>query len=305
MLRKGAIEVCEDCEGQFISSYFLVPKPDGSNRFILNLNELNKFIKAPHFKLEDIRSALGLLSLEDFLESIDLKDAYYLMSIFIEHRKYLRFKFKGKTFQFLCLPFGLCTCPYTFTKVMKLIVNTLRLKGMVLVLYLDDFLFIEKYKNTCENNMREAVKIVEYFGLVNNYEKSSLSAKQQCKYLGFTIDTINFSLNLPNKKKSQIVKLLEGFKLSKMYKIRKFAKLLGVLTSACPAVAYGFIHCKRLERQKFLALKFNGGNYESKILITDSMMEDLAWWKSNVIIGSCPIRTHKYTLEIFFGFIFI
>ncbi|CAG5090689.1 Protein of unknown function [Cotesia congregata] len=61
----------------------------------------------------------------------------------------------------------------------------------------------------------------------------------------------------------------------KMYKIRKFAELLGVLTSACPAVAYGFIHCKRLERQKFLALKFNGGNYERKILITDSMMEDL------------------------------
>ncbi|CAD6225621.1 GSCOCG00011844001-RA-CDS [Cotesia congregata] len=152
--------------------------------------------------------------------------------------------------------------------------------------------------------MKEAVKILEYFGLVINYEKSSLIAKQQCKYLGFIIDTINFSLNLPNKKKSQIVKLLEEFKFGKMYKIRKFAELLGVLTSACPAVAYGFIYCKRLERQKFLALKFNGGNYERKILITDSMMEDLdwlglAWWRINTIIGSCPIRTYKYTLEIF------
>ncbi|CAD6218299.1 GSCOCG00011431001-RA-CDS, partial [Cotesia congregata] len=148
---------------------------------------------------------LGLLSPNDFLGSIDLKDAYFLISIFVEHQKYLRFKFKGKIFQFLCLPFGLCTSPYTFTKVMKPI----------------------------------------------------------------------------------------------MYKIRKFAELLGVLTSACPAVAYGFIHCKRLERQKFLALKFNGGNYERKILITDSMMEDLVWWRINAIIGSCPIRTHKYTLEIF------
>lgn len=171
LLRKGAIEECEDDERQFISSYFLVPKPDGSNRFILNLKELNKFIEPPHFKLEDIRSALGLVSPNDFSGSIDLEDAYFLISICVEHQKYLRFKFKGKTFQFLCLPFGLCTSPYTFTKVMKPVVNILRLKGMILVLYLDDFLFIEKYKNSCENNMKEAVKILEYFGLVINYEK--------------------------------------------------------------------------------------------------------------------------------------
>jgi len=34
LLKKGAIEECEECEGQFLSSYFLVPKPDGSYRFI-------------------------------------------------------------------------------------------------------------------------------------------------------------------------------------------------------------------------------------------------------------------------------
>lgn len=171
---------------------------------------------------------------------------------------------------------------------------------MLLVLYLDDFLFIHKSKSTCEKNMRrKAIKLLEQLGFIINYEKSSLIAKQRCKYLGFTIDSINFSLNLTDKKKDQIVRLVNDFKVGEAYKIRKFAEFLGVLAAACPAVAYGFIHCKLLERQKFLALKFNGGNYEGKILIVDSMLKDLNWWKLNAVIGRNPIKTQVYAIEIF------
>jgi hypothetical protein len=299
LLRKGAIEECSECKGQFISSFFLVPKPDGSNRFILNLRKLNEFIDPPHFKLEDIRSALSLVSRGDFLGSIDLKDAYFLIPIHKGHRKFLRFKFKGKIFQFLCLPFGLCTSPYTFTKIMKPVVNKLRLQGIVLVLYLDDFLFIHKSKVGCEGIIAKTVKFLEHLGFIINCQKSSLIANQTCKYLGFIINTVNFSLELTDRKKDQIIRLVNEFEIGKAYKIRRFAEFLGVLTSACPAVAYGFIHCKRLERQKFLALKFNGGNYEGNIFMIESMLEDLNWWKLNVAIGSNPIKTQVFVMEIF------
>lgn len=68
LLEKGAIEECAQCKDQFISSYFLVPKPDQSFRFIFNLKELNKYIKSTHFKLEDMKTALGLMSREVFME---------------------------------------------------------------------------------------------------------------------------------------------------------------------------------------------------------------------------------------------
>lgn len=98
LIIKGAIKECEECEGQFVSSFFLVPKPDGSDRFIVNLKNLNKFIDAIHFKLEDIRSELGLVSPGHFLGLIELKDAYFLVPIYIGHRKFLRFRFEDKLY---------------------------------------------------------------------------------------------------------------------------------------------------------------------------------------------------------------
>ncbi|XP_044577644.1 uncharacterized protein LOC123260555 [Cotesia glomerata] len=77
------------------------------------------------------------------------------------------------------------------------------------------------------------------------------------------------------------------------------SQFFGIVTSACAAVGYGFIHCKQLERQKYLALKFNDGNYEGNIIINENISEDLNWWKVNAAIGANPIRTQSYAMEIF------
>lgn len=242
---------------------------------------------------------MGLISPGEYLGSLDLQDAYLLVPIHVNNRKFLRFRFKGKLYQFLCLPFGLCSSPYVFTKITKPIVYLLRSLGMLLVLYLDDFLFIHKSKVVCEENMKKAIQLLEDLGFIINLQKSALNASQSCKYLSFIIDSASFSLNSTNKKKGGIVKFVDEFKVGGSYKIRKFAEFLGILTSAYPAVAYGFIHCKQLERQKYLALKFNGGSYEGKIVINESMLEDLNWWRINAAIGSNPIKTQNYVMEIF------
>lgn len=49
LLHIGAISKCSPCKNQFISNIFLVPKPDGSYRLILNLKRLNNFIDTQHF----------------------------------------------------------------------------------------------------------------------------------------------------------------------------------------------------------------------------------------------------------------
>jgi hypothetical protein len=81
-----------------------------------------------------------LLQPQDWLGKIDLKDAYFVIPIWKEHRKYLRFVWKSTLLEFACLPFGLTAAPRLFTKVMKPVVALLRRAGIRLIIYLDDLL---------------------------------------------------------------------------------------------------------------------------------------------------------------------
>lgn len=59
------------------------------------------------------------------------------------YRRYLRFFWKGNQFEFLCLPFGLCSAPRVFTKIMKPVVSHFREKGKKMIIYLDDILILK------------------------------------------------------------------------------------------------------------------------------------------------------------------
>ena len=87
-LQTGLIETTTHCEGKYISNIFIRPKKDGSYRLILNLKNLNQFVQYHHFKMENLKSAITLMSPNCYMASIDLKDAYYSVSIDTNHRKY-------------------------------------------------------------------------------------------------------------------------------------------------------------------------------------------------------------------------
>lgn len=171
ILEKGAIVPCEPIEGQFISDIFLVPKTDGSNRLILNLKKLNEFITTNHFKLEDRKTAINLINERCFMATIDLKDAYYAVSIIESDRRFLRFQFDQKFYEFTCLPFGLATAPYVFTKLLKPVVSKLRSQGYLSVIYLDDLLLIGPSFAECKENVDASLSMLRQVGFKSIIKK--------------------------------------------------------------------------------------------------------------------------------------
>lgn len=166
MLEKGAISECKPEKNQFISPYFLRDKPDGSKRFILNLKNLNKFIRPNHFKMEDKKVVIALMGKNDFMTSIDLQDGFFHIRVDSRSKKYLRFVFQGKIYQFNCLPFGLNISPYVFTKILKPVASFLRSMGIKCVFYLDDILLIGKTKKQCTQITEFTQNILESVGFV-------------------------------------------------------------------------------------------------------------------------------------------
>ena len=73
------------------------------------------------------------------MTNIDLKDAHFSVPVHESFRKFLRFIWKGTCYQFKALPFGLCSAPRIFTKVLKPVAAFLRRKAIRVLIYLDDF----------------------------------------------------------------------------------------------------------------------------------------------------------------------
>ena len=130
MLAKRAVRKCVFDPTQFVSRLFLVPKKSGDMRPVINLKTINTFVVYQHFKMENINSLSDILRPNDFIATIDLKDAYFTVPIHSGYSKFLRFYWRGVLYEFIALPFGLSSAPRVFTKLMKPIVAFCRGKAI-------------------------------------------------------------------------------------------------------------------------------------------------------------------------------
>lgn len=299
LLSVGAIRECKPVKGQFLSNYFLIPKSNGSMRFVLNLKELNTFIATEHFKMEDVRTAIKLMTKNCFLGNIDLQDAYYMIPIHESHTKYLRFSWVGQLFEFVCLPFGLNIAPWIFTKVVKPIVSKLRSQGLMSVVYLDDWLCLGKSKEDCEQSLIKTKQLLETLGFMINSQKSKLIPQKRCKYLGFILNSESMSIELPENKKRGLLQLIKEVRSMEEISIRKFSQLIGTMNAACPAIQYGWCHVKSLERQRYLALLRSNGRYDVRMKLNPEILPDLDWWERGILSSENLIREMTFSKTIF------
>ncbi len=144
LLTKDAIEPVSPAEMRqgFYSPYFIVPKKGGGLRPILDLRVLNRALHKLPFKMLTDRRMIKCIQPQDWFAAIDLKDAYFHVSILPRHRPLLRFAFEVRAWQYRVLPFGLSLSPRVFTKVVEGALTPLREVGVRILNYLDDWLIL-------------------------------------------------------------------------------------------------------------------------------------------------------------------
>ena len=153
---------------------------------MIDLSPFNEFVQQTPFKMETASSVLLSVRKGDFLDSIDLKDAYFQIPVHTSSRKWFRFVSDGAVHQFRVLCFGLSTAPQVFATVSAWAHS----QEVRLLRYLDDWLVLASTEARARQHVRDLLSLCNSLGVVLNREKSDLSPSQSVEYLGMTIDTV-------------------------------------------------------------------------------------------------------------------
>ncbi|KAL0173041.1 hypothetical protein M9458_033352, partial [Cirrhinus mrigala] len=193
LLAKDAIETVPSAEMKkgFYSPYFIVPKKGGGLRPILDLRVLNRALLKLPFKMLTLKHILTCVRVQDWFVAIDLKDAYFHVSILPRHRPFLRFAFEGRAYQYKVLPSGLSLSPRVFTKVAEAALSPLRERGIRILNYLDDCLILAHLWDLVCAHRDMVLNHLAQLGLRVNWEKSKLSPAQRISFLGVELDSVS------------------------------------------------------------------------------------------------------------------
>jgi len=291
LLQKEAIERVPppSKESGYYSRYFIVPKKDGGLRPILDLRLLNRAVAKLKFKMLTLKQIVSQIRSEDWFVTIDLKDAYFHISILPQHRKFLRFAFGGEAYQYRVLPFGLALSPRTFTKCMDAALVPLRLQGIRILNYIDDWVILAQSQQQAVRHRDVVLAHIKKLGLRLNAKKSVLSPSQKTSFLGVLWDSVAMRACLSPARITSILSAVKRVKLGQLLTVKQFQRLLGLMAAASNVIPCGLLYMRPLQwwlRTKGFSPR---GNPLRTIKVTRRCLRALVMWRDPCFLSQGPV----------------
>ncbi len=216
------------------------------------------------------------------------KDAYFHVSILPTHRKFLRFAFGGKAYQYRVLPFGLALSPRTFTKCVDAALAPLRLQGIRILNYIDDWLILTQSERVAPQNRDVVLAHLKVFGIRLNAKKSLLSPLQRTTYLGVVRDSTTMQARMSPGRIESILTEVRRVKEGQSVTVKQFQRLLGLMAAASSVIPIGLLYMRPLQWW----LKTKGfsprGNLLRMIKVTRRCLRALDMWRQPWFLSQGP-----------------
>jgi hypothetical protein len=262
----------------FYSILFVVPKKPEGWRPVLNLKPLNKFVNREGFKLDSIKSVKMAIRPGDFGTSLDLKDAYHHIAIHPKHRKFLRFHYQGKHWQFRALPFGLASAPRAFCRVLAPVVGWCHLKGIRLLAYLDDWLLLGEIPEELAMMTEQVCRMLVSLGWLISEEKSQKDPTPIFTFLGAVFAPRANVITPSQARINNLSRLASRLSKAHWLSARDMLEVLGHLASLIGIVPLARLHMRGLQMCMMRQWRMKEDSLYAKVLLDQSAVQDLIWW---------------------------
>ena len=162
---------------------FIIPKKDGSVRFISDFRELNKRIYRKPCPIPKIQDLMLKLKGFQYGTSLDLNMGYYHIELSPHSKRLCTIVLPWGKYEYQRLPMGLCNSPDIFQEKISTLMDGLEYVRA----YIDDLLCITKgsWRDHLEK-LEEVLKRVSRAGLKVNAKKSFFG-RNELEYLGYWI----------------------------------------------------------------------------------------------------------------------
>jgi len=183
LLEQGVIEPAGN--SPFSSQAFTVPKPDGSSRFIVQFQPLNKITKLDKYPIPRMDDLLSFLGGFKYITVFDLSKGFFQIEMYHPHKERTAFISHRGFYQFKRLPMGCCNSPATFMRTVDAVLGDL--KYVCCLGYFDDIII---FSNSFEEHLIHLQLVLDKIrkaGFTIHPKKVQL-CRTKLKFLGFIIE---------------------------------------------------------------------------------------------------------------------
>ena len=298
-LSQAIEEVVDTTSPGYYSRLFLVPKPDGSFRPIIDLKKLNQFIIVPSFKMETLFSIIAALQPNEWITKIDLKDAYHHILVHVNIRKYFRFVVAGTVYQFRVLPFGLSTAPREFTKTLAPVVHLLRSQGIQVHAYLDDWIIRASSKELSLLHTQQVLQLLQSLGWTINWDKSMLQPSRILDFLGLHFNLEQALISPPDSFLPTLTEVLSRLSPSTVMSARKVSSIISRLSHFAPFITNGRLHLRFLQLWFKEQWTQHRQSWDTPIKLDSEFLSYLRWFLHPSVMTGVSLRLPDPSLFFF------
>ncbi|KAA6403687.1 MAG: putative Transposon Ty3-G Gag-Pol polyprotein [Streblomastix strix] len=279
-LEEGIVIPIQQDQVKWWNHTFLIKKPNGTWRKILDASKLNKEIEKLHFKMHGLEDVQYLANQMDYATSLDLKSAFHHITVSPNSISYLAFNFNSNNYTYKAMSFGTKHSPIFFAETIKSIIRQIRIHSEIKILNdCKDILLIHQNKQIFKIQTIGIMRTLEQFGWTISAEKCEIELKQIITFLGWIWNQQEMNIRMSEERQLKMIHALKDWcnaiYKNKGVKIGQVATLIGRLNFLRPRIKEASLYLMELDKANTQALKTK--TWDEIMIVNRTLNKELKW----------------------------